>query len=330
MYNQEGLVMKLIRLCSILIATISFAFAQNLATDKVKQDIKMFKQELVEKFNFNKEEVTKVMASAKYNEKIINTMNAPYEEHSYSDYRKLFINQKRIQEGREFLANNNKYLKKVSEKYGISPEIIVAIIGVESNYGKNKTQYSTLDSLYTLAFYYPKRAKFFRYELAQFLILCRELKMAPEDIQGSYAGALGIPQFMPSSYRHFARTTSKKHLPNLFNDKYDAMTSIGNYLNHFGWTKNEDTAIAIKTPSKPLDSMKKYTVAEINSLGVKTPTSLKPEQVVKVLEVDKNTSKPSMWLTLDNFNVIKKYNKSDLYVLAVSELADLIKQQNKA
>ena len=107
------------------------------------------------------------------------------------------------------------------------------------------------------------------------------------------------------------------------------MTSIGNYLNHFGWTKNEDTAIAIKAPTKPLDSMKKYTVAEINSLGVKTPTSLRPEQVVKVLEVDKNTSQPSMWLTLDNFNVIKKYNKSDLYVLAVSELADLIKQKNK-
>ena len=319
--------MKLIRLCTIFIATISFAFAQNIDADKVKQDIKMFKQELVEKFNFKQEEVSKVMDNAKYNEKIINTMNAPYEDHSYSDYRKLFINQKRIQEGREFLTNNNKYLKEVSEKYGISPEIIVAIIGIESNYGKNKTQYSTLDSLYTLAFYYPKRAKFFRYELAQFLILCRELKMAPESIQGSYAGALGIPQFMPSSYRHFARTTSKNHLPNLFNDKYDAMSSIGNYLNHFGWTKNEDTAIAINKPKKPLENMKKYTVSEINNLGVKTPKTLKPKQIVKVLEVDKNTTNPSTWLTLANFDVIKKYNKSDLYVLVVSELADLIKQR---
>lgn len=311
--------MKLAKIFAMLLVvssiTISHAKPTNLAND-----INKFKQELIHKFKFKEQEVNKVIANAKYNDKIINNMNTPYEDKSYAEYRKLFINQKRISEGREFYTKNNEYLKRVSEKYGVDPAIIVAIIGIESNYGKRTTQYRTLDSLYTLAFYYPERAKFFRYELTQFLILCRELRISPESVQGSYAGALGIPQFMPSSYRHFARSTTNNHVPDLFDNQEDAMTSIGNYLNHFGWSKGENIIVPVKA-TKEIDTSKKYTIAEVKKLGIIPPKNLKDTQVVSVIQVDTNTPNPKTWLSFNNFKVIKKYNKSDLYALAVSELA---------
>jgi membrane-bound lytic murein transglycosylase B len=317
--------MKIIKLLSTILVLTSFVTAQANPVE-IDNDIKTFKQELITKFKFKQDEVNKVISHANYNDKIVKTMDKPYEDHSYDDYRKIFLTKKRIAEGKDFLESNKEFLASVSKKYGIAPEIIVAIIGIESNYGKNKTQFSTLDSLYTLAFYYPKRSKYFRYELAQFLILCRELNISPESVQGSYAGALGIPQFMPSSYRHYARTSFKHHKPNLFDNKEDAMTSIGNYLHHFGWAKGEPTVVNIKTKDNfsNVDPQKKYTLKQLSKEGITTSAKLKPSERFRLIQVDQETSTPRTWLGLRNFDVIKKYNKSDLYVLAVTELAEQI------
>ncbi|MEE3003715.1 MAG: lytic murein transglycosylase B [Pseudomonadota bacterium] len=322
--------MKFLKLLAPVIFCCSWISVNAGPTPATQNEISKFKTELVDKFKFKAGEVEKVLKQAHYNETIIKTMNAPYEEKSYSDYRKLFLTPQRISEGKEFLIKHNSYLDKVAKQYGVSPEIIVAIIGVESNYGKNKTQFSTLDSLYTLSFFYPKRANFFRYELAQFLLLCRELKLDPTSIKGSYAGALGIPQFMPSSYRHFARTTSTQHNPNLFDDKYDAMTSIGNYLRHFGWIKDEQPAIKAnlaKRNGSRIEYNKIYSVKDLDSKGITAETKISPQQKVRLIQVDQDTNTPSTWLGLGNFDVIKKYNKSDLYVLAVTELASLLSEK---
>ena len=311
--------MKLAKIFAMILVLSSITISHAEPTN-LEKDVKKFKQELIHKFKFKEQEVNKVIAGAKYNDKIISTMNKPYEDKSYEQYKKLFVNQKRISEGRDFYIKNNEYLNKVSQKYGVDPAIIVAIIGIESNYGKRTTQFKTLDSLYTLAFYYPKRAKFFRYELTQFLILCRELRIPPESVQGSYAGALGIPQFMPSSYRHFARSTTNNHVPDLFDNQEDAMTSIGNYLNHFGWSKGDNIIVPVKA-TKKVDTSKNYTIAEVKKLGIKIPNDLQDKQVVSIIQVETDTPNPKTWLSFNNFKVIKKYNKSDLYALAVSELA---------
>jgi membrane-bound lytic murein transglycosylase B len=317
---------------SKIISTSFLLFGFVLATASIPtNDIDSFKKELVEKFKFKATEVDHALKNAKFNEKIINTMNTPYEDKSYTDYRRLFITPKRISEGQEFYKQNKSYLNKISKQYGVAPEIIVAIIGIESNYGKRTTHYSTLDSLYTLAFYYPKRAKFFRYELTQFLILCRELGRTPESVYGSYAGALGIPQFMPSSYRHYALSTINPHKPNLFDNKLDAMASIGNYLNHFGWVIGQTPAVMLDLTNrngKRVEFGKVYTAAELKTKGITPKATLGDKEKGKLLQIDEDTASPTTWMGLANFDVIKKYNKSNLYALAVTELAEGIKTKS--
>ena len=288
-------------------------------------DIENFKKELVSQFQFKATEVDHALRNAHYNDKIVQAMNKPYEDKSYQEYRQLFITPKRVAEGKAFYQANQSYLERVSKQYGVAPEIIVAIIGVESNYGARTTHFSTLDSLYTLAFYYPKRAKFFRYELAQFLLLCRELGKTPESIYGSYAGALGIPQFMPSNYRHYALSTNPQHKPNLFSDSEDAIVSIGNYLHHFGWVENQTPAVQLTT-SKPLSIKDKtYTLAELKQQGFTPAKEIGDQSKGTLLQIDADTAQPTTWFSTANFAVIKKYNKSSLYALAVTELAAAIK-----
>lgn len=290
-------------------------------------DIENFKKTLVSQFQFKASEVDRALRNAHYNDRIIQAMNKPYEDKAYRDYRKLFITPKRIAEGKAFYKENADYLNQVAKRYGVSPEIIVAIIGVESNYGARTTHFSTLDSLYTLAFYYPKRAKFFRYELTQFLLLCRELGKTPESIYGSYAGALGIPQFMPSNYRHYALSTTPHHKPDLFSDPKDAIVSIGNYLHHFGWVENQTVAIQLtsSTPHSTSEYGKTYTLAELKQKGFTPTKDIGSKSTGTLLQIDASTDHPTSWFGTANFAVIKKYNKSSLYVLAVTELAAAIK-----
>jgi membrane-bound lytic murein transglycosylase B len=316
--------MRLLKIISVGFFLTTSVLAQS---NTPNNDIENFKKELVSQFQFKATEVDHALRNAHYNDRIIQAMNKPYEDKSYHDYRQLFLTPKRIAEGKAFYEANETYLNQVAKQYGVSPEIIVAIIGVESNYGARTTQFSTLDSLYTLAFHYPKRAKFFRYELTQFLLLCRELGKSPESVYGSYAGALGIPQFMPSNYRHYALTTTPDHKPNLFNEPKDAMISIGNYLHHFGWIENQTPAVQLTTNSTHPASEygKTYTLAELKQQGFTPAKDIGDKSTGTLLQIDANTSTPTSWFGTANFEVIKKYNKSSLYALAVTELAAAIK-----
>ena len=173
-------------------------------------------------------------------------------------------------------------------------------------------------------------ATFFRYELAQFLLLCRDLGLDPNSVYGSYAGALGVPQFMPSSYRHFsASKLGTNHKPNLFDNNFDSITSIANFLNHYGWVTGDPAIITATNPNKEvvktLKVDKVYKVAELKSLGF-TIKELNPTSKVKILLVD-DKHPTTVWLGLANSNAILHYNKSKKYAIIVNELADEIKSK---
>lgn len=293
------------------------------ATPAIETAISDFKKNLVTKFHFKANEVDHVMHNAKYNPKVISLMEFPYEKKSYTEYRKLFVSPTKIANGKKFIKEHKPYLEKISKSYNVPVEIIAAIIGVESNYHPVKTNYRALDSLYTLAFYYPKRANFFKYELEQYLLLCRDLGISPESVTGSYAGALGLPQFMPSNYRHLAKTTIHKH-PDLFNSEDDAIVSIANYMHHFGWVPGQVPAIKIDNSHAKLAVNQVLTIAELNRMGIKTDPTVNKNTKVRVLDTNEPIQN-SAWLGLVDIQVIEKYNHSDLYALAVFELAESIK-----
>lgn len=304
----------------ILISTSAYC-----STIEPSSQISAFKKHLVTDLHFKKNEIDHAMANAHYNQKIIDLMNSPYEKKSYTEYRKLFVSPTKIANGKKFIKENRPYLEKISKIYGVPIEIITAIIGVESNYKPVKTKHHALDSLYTLAFFYPKRAKFFKYELEQYLLLCRELGISPESVTGSYAGALGMPQFMPSNYRHLAKSTSG-HVPNLFTNKNDTMASIANYMHHFGWVWGQTPAIKVNTSKlkNKLAVNDILTIAELNNMGIKTAPSLNKKLKARVLDTNEPLT-DNVWLGLTDIKVIESYNHSDLYALAVFELAENIK-----
>lgn len=313
---------KFFTLCAVM--HLTFATGSDNTTATIADDIKQFQQDLVTEFSFKQSELDHAFSHAHFEEQIIKTMERPYEKKSYTQYHNLFVTPERISKGKIFMQKHKGYLQQISKQYGVSPEIIVAIIGVESNYGAKQKQYSTLDSLYTLAFHYPKRAKFFRYELAQFFLLCRELGLETENVAGSYAGALGIPQFMPSNYRHLATSTENIKHPDLFNSFDDAIASIANYLKHFGWESGQPSAIsATISPGSNAVINQVYSGNNLAKAGIIPTKKVAPKQRGKLFQIE-DEANTKTWLGFTNFKVIKRYNNSDLYALAVTELADAI------
>ncbi|MCB1827583.1 MAG: lytic murein transglycosylase, partial [Coxiellaceae bacterium] len=195
----------------ILIGTLSFSLVAK-AEDKPKTEtippratkaINAYVDELVQKYKFNKTNLTKIMAQASYDPKVIHWITHPFEKKPWNFYRSFFVRQDRIDNGVKYWLQHKKLFNKIQKEYGVDPSVIIAIIGIESFFGEHAGTYNELNALTTLSFYYPKRSKFFRSELTEFLRLTRHEKLNPLLLKGSYAGALGIPQFMPSSYRNY-------------------------------------------------------------------------------------------------------------------------------
>ena len=169
-----------------------------------RKDVQSFINKMVKDYGFNKKDLTKVFSEVKFQQKIIDSMNRPYEKKSWDVYKKLFLTPERVNQGVIFWQNNQQTLTKAEKEFGVPANIIVAILGVETYYGRIQGNYRVIDALSTLAFDYPKRSKFFKKELKHYLLLCKEQQISPLKLRGSYAGAMGQPQFMPSSYRAYA------------------------------------------------------------------------------------------------------------------------------
>jgi len=288
-------------------------------------EVRAFALEMSWKHGFDATELLRLFDQVPIQESILEAMAKPYEAKRWSAYRKLFLTEKRIQGGREFKAANAKALAEAESRYGVAPEIITAIIGIESSYGQKPGKYRVIDALSTLAFAYPKRADFFRGELEQFLLLCREEGMPPLEPVGSYAGAMGMPQFMPSSYRKLAADGDHDGKRDIWKNPADAIASVARYFASNGWRTGEPVASPATIASHysgPISRNPKptRTLRELIQLGVTPKTSPPGQLKAAVLDLGDDQD-ACCWVAFHNFSVIMRYNHSPLYAMAASELS---------
>jgi membrane-bound lytic murein transglycosylase B len=324
--------------CSLIVALLSIttiSFAEKQPPLSQRTDVNAFIQEMVKDYNFNEQQLTTLFNQAHINARAIELTTTPYEAKPWFTYRKHFITQARIDNGVIFWHKYHEQFQTVSERTGIPPEILVAIVGVETHYGKERGSFSAMDALTSLAFDFPRRAAFFRKELREYLLLCREQGWDPLTIKGSYAGALGQPQFMPSSYRYYAVSYDGKSKPNLFNNENDVIASIGNYFKKHGWQKDQPIAvIAVVKGDKfntlpPQDKDGKIikptlSLQEFANYNV-TPMTPQASDLNAILMPFQLEDSNQYWFGFTNFYMITRYNTSKLYALAVYQLAEEIK-----
>lgn len=294
--------------------------------------VEVFAKEFSGRTNYSYEEVKGILDQANYQEDIIEKISNPAESKmTWKRYRNIFMKDERIIAGVEFWNDYENELAKVSEETGVSIEVILSILGVETYFGQRKGNYKVLDALYTLSFGYPKRAKFFKSELGHFLEMVKEEKLEVNDLKGSYAGAMGYCQFMPSSYRAYAKSYDVGGTRDLFFSAEDAIASIANYLKVHRWKKGQlivsqavkgSDAQAVKNQSlKP-----KYPVSHYSNLGYTPVGNISPNSMSTLIQLDDS----EYWFGFNNFYVITRYNHSHLYAMAVYELAEAIKREKVA
>ena len=305
------------------------ACAQEQGHDENAQ-AKAFVDYMAAEHNFSRDELQNLMREAKRKESILKAIKRPAEKAKpWHEYRKIFLTDTRIRGGVDFWDKNAEALKAAEEKYGVPPEMIVAIIGVETRYGGNMGSYRVIDALSTLAFNYPRRSKFFTKELENYLLLTRDEKIDPTTLRGSYAGAMGFGQFMPSSYRHYAVDFNGDGRVDIWEDTEDAIGSVANYFVEHGWKSGEPvTVITQPLPNADMtivnDDLKpNWTVGEVEAKGFPTTAQVTKEMPANVFSL-KTEDGEQFWIGLNNFYTITRYNHSRLYAMAVYELGQEI------
>ena len=296
--------------------------------------IPQFIDEMVAKHQFKREDLVQVFKHAQRLSAIIDAISKPATLKPWPEYRATFINDKRINGGLQFWQRHADALQRAEKQYGVPQEIIVALIGVETMYGNNSGKYSVLDALTTLAFDYPRRADFFRSELEQYLLLARDQEFELSTVQGSYAGALGIPQFMPGSYRRYAVDFSGDGRIDLLHDPVDAIGSVANYLKQYGWLNGVPQPVAARARIGEGAGMASLasgsrTVADWAAVGVTLDSQIAADKAARLMEFTVADGK-EYWLAFKNFDVITRYNNSDFYAMTVYQLAEALRDARES
>lgn len=298
----------------------------------VAQKEKTFINYMAKHYHFKREKLVAALSQAKYDEEVIFHITHPCEEKPWDVYRHYFITEKRIQDGINYWKVHAKALEYAERRYGVPPAVIVAIIGIETNYGERIGKYSALNALTTLAFHYNHRTKFFTRELAQFFLLIEEQRLPLPLVRSSYAGAIGIPQFMPSTYRHYAVTYAKQGHIDLMNNDEDAIVSIANFLHAHGWHKNQSIACAF-TSKKPLDpqliskrAIPKISIKQLKNKGI-IPSAPIPDTKKAAIVQLKMENGDEKWLVFANFDVIMRYNPRIIYAMTVYQLSQALQKR---
>lgn len=339
--------MKLIHILVLLPLYLAAAPAHAVTLPGIPE----FIDEMVVKHKFKRAELEKVFDVAQDVPSVIEAISKPSISKPWLEYRANFVNPQRIKLGLEFWHKYRNTLRRAELKYGVPQDIIVAVIGVETIYGQDAGKFRTLDALTTLAFDYPQRADFFRSELENFLLLAREQQFDLLSIRGSYAGALGIPQFMPSSYRVYAVDFNGNRRINLLGEEKDAIGSVANFLKVFGWNSDSTgvlhSADTGKSPRKggseipPIavraqvsdqvcagDITTPRTLAAWVAAGIVPGENLPDNLAARLIDFTVGEGK-EFWLVFNNFEVITRYNNSDYYAMSVFQLADALKDARK-
>jgi len=294
-------------------------------------EAKKFIDEMVNKHGFDRAELTGWLEKAEKKQAILDAISKPAEQSkTWKEYRPIFMVPLRIENGAKFWRENASELERAEKEYGVPAEIIVAIIGVETNYGRNTGGYNVLDALSTLAFDYPPRAPFFRSELENYFLLAREQKHSPTEFKGSYAGAMGYGQFMPSSYRKWAVDFNGDGFTDIWKSPSDAIGSVANYFKQHGWKTGEPVTVAahaaddIQAPQLNAVMPPETTLEQWREQGINPVSWLPPTTRAIALQFE-GANGLEYWFGLQNFYVITRYNRSPMYAMAVYQLSQAIK-----
>ena len=308
--------MKKISLLLLTAFYVPFIFLDYSKTTQVLS----FIEEMVSKHSFEESYLIEIFQSAEKKEKIINSMNRPAEKKfSWTQYKARLISPIRVNNGADFLQRFLPEFEKAEEKFGVPKEIIAAIIGIESSYGSITGRERVIDSLSTLAFDYPRRSNFFTKQLEHFLLLAREEKLDAFSMKGSYAGAMGYGQFIPSSYRSYAIDFDNDGIRNIVTNPIDAIGSVANYLSKHGWEKNALIAEALERNDVTSDFKTSLTLKDKDALELVSKSNLFDKKYLQI-----NFEDSEFWLGHKNLYVLSRYNRSSFYVMAVFLLSQEI------
>jgi len=308
-----------------------------------RADVRAFVDELVREQHFDRRELLGWMRAARFQPRIVEAMQRPLlEPPKWYEYAPRFLTPERIDAGLAFWRANAAALQRAEDQYGVPAQIIVAIIVVETYYGRNVGSHRVIDALSTLAFDYPRRAAFFRGELKEFLLFARDEGISPLVPKGSFAGAIGVPQFMPGSVRRYAVDFDGDGRIDLWRSESDAIGSVANYLARHDWLRGQPVVLPAAIDDAQRDAVlhrldggiserrptEAWTQDGVVAIG--PPADLSPEPVGLLLLGETPLGDASYWIACPNFYVITRYNKSRLYAAAVNALADALRQRYAA
>lgn len=314
----------------VALLLVACSSAPTIAELPERDAMRDFIAEMAQRHGFDRVQLEAWLKQARIRSDIIAAISRPAESKPWYEYRPIFLQPSRIEGGVAFWNEHANVLQRAEEIYGVPPQIITAILGVETRYGSRQGGYKVMDSLVTLAFNYPPRAAFFKDELEQYLLLTREEGIDPLSMIGSYAGAMGEVQFIPSSYRHYAIDFDGDGKRDLWNNDADAIGSVANYFKEHGWERGGSVAVAATVSgesyrtliSKGLKPTVK--IAEMKRLGVKPAGALADDKLAALIELEQKDA-AEYWVGLQNFYVITRYNHSPLYAMAVYQLSEEIR-----
>jgi len=295
------------------------------------EQVRAFIDEMTARHGLGRDELEALFREATFSQPVLDAFARPAEAKPWHEYRKIFLTPARIEGGVEFWRAHGTVLRRAEAHYGVPPEVIVAILGVETLYGRHPGRIRALDALTTLAFRYPRRAAFFRGELEAFLLLVREESLAPRTLTGSYAGALGVPQFIPSSYRAYAVDFDGDGRRDLLGSVDDAVGSVGNYLRRHDWTQGRPVALRVTgvkgdDPRLAARNLKpQHSAAGLRSAGIDGVAAPLPSGEVTLFSLITEAD-PEYWVGYGNFYAITRYNPSRLYAMAVFQLSRAIRE----
>lgn len=300
------------------------------AYDLTRPEVVSFIDEMVSEHGMEQKAVADLLANARFQQSIVDAMSRPAEKTlEWHEYRKIFVNEKRIAAGIEFWRSQRASLRQIAAETGVPERIIVGILGVETYYGRIKGKYRVIDALATLAFDYPPRSAFFRRELEHFLLLAGEEGLDPLAPLGSYAGAMGSPQFISSSYRQYAVDGGGDGRRDLWDNWDDIFASVANYFVRHGWRQGEPVAMQIRKPSRTGRRLLSkhaelpHTIMDLKSHGIRMRTTLDNAQPAMLFRLEGQAGQ-EYWVGFRNFYVITRYNRSLMYAMAVRDLGDAI------
>ena len=337
MRRELALVSLLISVCATNLSFAAQPRTDTRAHYDNRPEVREFIHDMVERHGFTQSELKRVFSRVTRQPAILSAIRPPAspKTRSWKNYRAIFVNPRHIDEGQRFFAQNAAALARAEREYGVPQEIIVAIIGIETFYGKNMGKWRVIDALATLAFDYPPRAEFFRSQLESYLLFVRDADLDVFGVRGSYAGAIGIPQFMPGSYRRWAVDFDGDGVSRLRSSPTDAVGSVANFLKEHGWVSGQPIAFPVEIGTADATALLAaglkpvLSLAQLAAAGVtlRSESSIDSSVNASLIELETPDRESEFRAGLQNFYVLTRYNRSSFYASAVMDLAQALSDE---